>query len=57
MNTVKQKKRREIALERLNQTLKLGLRPARKLGNTPTSLTNQDKNRIQKEIDVLKSRI
>lgn len=58
------KERRQNALERLEKQLKSGKKPDKQLNNPHLSkddlmidLTDKDKGRIEKEIEVLKERI
>lgn len=51
------KSRRVTVLERLQNQLKRGSKPSKEKNEDLIPLTDKDKNRIEKEIEVLKTRI
>lgn len=57
MATLPQKSRKSRALEMLTKQLANGSKTQKKTRDVKVPLTDADKRRIEKEIDVLKSRV
>jgi NAD(P)H-dependent FMN reductase len=57
MATVQKRSRRQRALAMLEIQLKNGVKTQKKTMDVKVPLTESDKKRIQKEIDLLKSRL
>lgn len=57
MATSAQKSRQSRALEVLEKQLKSGVKTQKKTTNTKIDLTDSDKKRINKEIEILKGRL
>lgn len=57
MATIAKKSRQARVLEMLENQLKSGMKTQKKTTNVKIDLTDSDKKRIQKEIEVLKTRV
>lgn len=57
MATVRQKIRQQSALEMLQNQLKSGVKTQKKTMDKKIPLTDKDKARIEKEIEILKSKL